>query len=177
MMNDSFDLEMAAEVLRRTPGILRSWLQGLPELWVRGTEGPGTWSPFDVLGHLIHGEKTDWIPRAEWILSGHSEEPFEPFDRFAQFEDSRGKSLENLLDEFEELRRGNLERLGEMSLEESDLALEGTHPEFGKVSLCQLLATWAAHDLSHLAQISRAMAFQLKEEVGPWRKYLGVFRR
>ena len=176
-MTHEFDLALAHQVLSRTPAILRTWLSGLSEEWVTCTEGPDTWSPFDVVGHLIHGERTDWIPRAEQILGGDPDTPFEPYDRMAHFQESRGMALEGLLDEFEVLRSANLERLSGWDLGPAELAKTGIHPEFGTVYLSQLLATWVTHDLSHLAQIARVMAKLHGEAVGPWRKYLSVLNR
>lgn len=175
-MSTEFDLDRGVEILRRTPLVLRAWLSGLPEEWTHANEGRDTWSPFDVVGHLIHGERTDWIPRARQFLGGNADTPFEPFDRFAQFEASRGKSLEELLDTFETLRAENLRTLEELELTESDLDRPGTHPEFGGVTLRQHLATWVVHDLSHLAQVARVMGYQWRVEVGPWRKYLRILR-
>jgi hypothetical protein len=173
-MSESFDFDQGLEILRRTPVLLRAWLAGLPETWTHVNEGLDTWSAYDVVGHLIHGERTDWIPRARHILTGDADTPFQPFDRFAQFEESRGKTLEDLLDAFERLRAGNLEALEGFGLTEADMDLTGTHPAFGRVTLRQLLATWVVHDLTHLAQVARVMASQLRDEVGPWRKYLRV---
>jgi len=176
-MTDEFDLDVALQILRRTPAILRVWLSGLSEEWVNAKEGPDTWSPFDVVGHLIHGERTDWIPRAEHILSSASDTPFEPYDRFAQIQESRGKGLEELMDEFEVFRSANLERLSTLNPGPAELAKTGIHPAFGTVTLSQLLATWVTHDLSHLAQIARVMAKVNSEAVGPWRKYLSILNR
>ncbi|MGD2135773.1 MAG: DinB family protein [Gemmatimonadales bacterium] len=162
------------DILERTPAILRIWLHDLPEPWTTATEGGDTWSAFDVVGHLIHGERTDWMPRAHIILQHGPDRPFEPFDRFAQFETSRGRTLAELLGEFEELRASNLGHLASLAITDDMLTREGTHPEFGRVTLRQLLATWATHDLSHLAQIARVMAKRMGDEVGPWRSYLGV---
>lgn len=173
-MTRSFDPLEGTAILERTPKILRVWLEGLPATWTHANEGPETWSAFDVLGHLIHGEKTDWIPRAEHILAGEGDIPFQPFDRFAQFEASREKTVEDLLEEFQRLREENVRRLRDMKLTGEKLRLEGIHPEFGRVALGQHLATWVAHDLSHLAQIARVMAFQWTDAVGPWRKYLRI---
>ena len=173
-MSESFDFDQGLDILRRTPVLLRTWLTGLPEAWTHLNEGPDTWSAYDVVGHLIHGERTDWIPRAKHILSGNGDTPFQPFDRFAQFEESRGKTLEDLLGAFERLRAESLEVLEGFGLTEQDLDLTGTHPALGQVTLRQLLATWVVHDLTHLAQVARVMAFQWKEEVGPWRKYLRI---
>ena len=173
-MSENFDLDLGLESLRRTPVILRAWLAGLPEGWTQVNEGPDTWSAYDIVGHLIHGERTDWIPRAKHILSGDAHTPFKPFDRFAQFQESQGKTLQDLLGTFERLRAENLEVLQGFRLKEQDLDLEGAHPAFGKVTLRQLLATWVVHDLNHLAQVARVMAFQLKADVGPWSKYLRI---
>ncbi len=169
-----FDLESAQQILRRTPSTLTSLLRDLPEPWVRADEGPGTWSAFDVLGHLIHGEQTDWIPRARTIIEHGASRPFAPFDRFAQFQTGEGKSLNQLLDEFSALRARSLITLEELRLGPDQLRLEGTHPEFGVVTLGQLLSTWVAHDLDHLVQVARVMARCYTEEVGPWRAYLRV---
>ncbi|MFY9225628.1 MAG: DinB family protein [Blastocatellia bacterium] len=171
-----FDLDDATSVLTRTPNVLRAMLQGLPSEWITGNEGENTWSSYDVLGHLIHGERTDWIVRAKTILKEGEEKAFEPFDRFAQFTENQGKSLEELLDIFESLRQENIQTLKEMKLNQQDLTKTGTHPELGKVQLKELLATWVAHDLDHIVQISRTMAKQYKEEVGPWCKYLSVMK-
>jgi hypothetical protein len=170
------DLERAVEVLSRTPGALRALLEGLPDEWTTGNEGGATWSPFDVLGHLIHGEQTDWIPRAKIILEAGEDRPFPPFDRFAQFQASEGKTLGALLDEFEARRARSLEILAALSLGPGDLERTGTHPELGRVTLGQLLATWVVHDLDHIVQVSRTMAKQYGDEVGPWRAYLSVLR-
>jgi hypothetical protein len=172
-----FDLRVAIPVLERTPATLRTLLEGLPSAWTDGNEGPDTWSPFDVVGHLIQGERTDWIPRARMILEEGRSRTFEPFDRFAQFRDSEGKSLAELLDEFEQLRAQSLGTLKGWQLTDAQLSLEGEHPVFGAVTLRQLLATWTAHDVGHLAQISRVMAKQYRDAVGPWRAYLPVMDR
>ena len=169
-----FDLEDALAVLTRTPAVLRALLRDLPPGFVSGDEGPDTWSPYDVVGHLIHGERTDWIPRAKIILEEGEGRAFEPFDRFAQERESRGKSLAQLLDEFEALRAENLEVLRGLDLGPEELALKGRHPDLGTVTLGQLLATWTAHDLGHIAQISRVMAKQYADQVGPWRAYMPV---
>ena len=176
-MAESFVLNEAVRALSVTPAVLRALLTDLPESWLDSNEGPETWSPFDIVGHLIHGEKTDWIPRARHILNGPSEIPFEPFDRFAQFRESRDKSLGALLNEFEDLRRKNLEELASLKLGEADLEMEGKHPEFGVVTLRQLLATWVCHDFSHLGQISRVLAKRHREAVGPWAQYLSILHR
>ena len=177
MTESEFDLAKGMEILRRTPATLNAWLSHLPSDWVHCNEGPDTWSPFDIVGHLIHGEVTDWIPRAKHILAGREEEPFLPFDRTAQFQESRGKGIEELLHEFEELRINSMEDLESFQLGESELGLQGAHPEFGVVTLRQLLATWVTHDLAHLGQIARVMAKQYRGAVGPWRKYLSILDR
>lgn len=168
-----YRIEDAVQVLARTPWALTALLDGLPDAWHQGDEGPSTFSPFEVVGHLLHGERTDWIPRARIILQGE-EGTFEPYDRFAQREESRGKSLEGLLAEFAEAREENLRALAAMELEAPDLDRLGTHPELGKVTLRQLLSAWVVHDLGHLAQIARVMAKQYGDEVGPWRQYMPV---
>ena len=167
-----FSLDDAVPVLRSTPAVLRTWLSELPDCWIEATEGPGTWSPYDIVGHLIHGERTDWMPRAEILLAHGEARPFTPFDRFAQFEESRGKTLLQLLDIFAELRHENLSRLESLELSATHLARRGRHPELGTVTLGQLLSTWVAHDLSHIAQIARVMGRQYTDTVGPWRAYL-----
>ncbi len=170
----TFDLDEAIAVLERTPAVLRAWLSGLPPGWIEADEGPDTWSPFDVVGHLIHGERTDWIPRLRIVLEHGDEGTFDPFDRFAQFELSKGRTLDELLDELAELRRSNLETLRGLGLGAEDLARSSRHPELGGVTLSELLATWAVHDLGHIAQIARVMAKRYGSEVGAWRAYLPV---
>lgn len=172
-----FVLNTGVEVLRRTPATLRAMLTDLPSEWTAATEGPETWSPYDIVGHLIHGERTDWIPRAKIILAQGVNRRFEPYDRFAQFRESKGKSLAQLLDEFEELRADNLMILRDLRLTDAQMALEGEHPAFGVVTMRQLLATWVAHDLGHIAQVARVMAKQYRDAVGPWRQYLPVLDR
>ncbi|HEV8383544.1 MAG TPA: DinB family protein [Candidatus Acidoferrales bacterium] len=172
-----FELEQAVAILRRTPQVLDALLRNLPEPWVAGNEGPDTWSPYDVVGHLIHGEETDWIPRARIILARGESQPFTPFDRFAMFEKSRGKSLAELLDAFTARRRESLDALEDLRLTPEKLALCGTHPEFGRVTLAQLIASWAAHDLSHLVQISRVMCKQYAGAVGPWKEFMPIYSK
>jgi hypothetical protein len=172
-----FDLTAGTAVLSRTPATLRAMLSGLPSEWTDATEGVETWSPYVIVGHLIHGERTDWIPRAGIILEQGPDRRFTPYDRFAQFHESQGKLLSNLLDEFAELRRVNLDTLTAWRLTGAQLALEGVHPEFGPVTLRQLLATWVVHDLGHIAQVARVMAKQYREPIGPWRAYLPIVDR
>ena len=164
-------------MLERTPTVLHAWLAGLPDAWVRADEGPETWSPFHVVGHLIDGEETDWIPRSRIILAGGPNPAFEPFDRFRHLRLNRGKPLIDLLDRFARLRGENVATLEGFRLSDADLAREGLHPELGRVTLRQLLATWVAHDLGHVAQVARVMAKQYAEEVGRWRAYLPVLTR
>lgn len=171
-----FSLTQAQEILSRTPDTLRILLHDLPEPWLKGNEGGDSWSPFDVIGHLIHGEKTDWIPRARIILEHGESRPFDPFDRFAQFEASKGKTIAELLEIFMLLRQENLATLAHMQLTEEQLALTGTHPAFGRVTLAQLLATWVVHDLDHIGQIARVLAKQYTHNVGPWIEYLSILR-
>jgi hypothetical protein len=173
----SFQLSDGIAVLERTPATFRALLAGLPDTWTARNEGPDTFSPFDNLGHLIHGERADWIPRARIILAQGATRRFEPYDRFAQIRESEGKQLAQLLDEFAQLRAGNLATLRGFELTDRELALEGEHPSLGTVTLRQLLATWVAHDLGHIAQTARVMAKQYREAVGPWRQYLPVLDR
>ncbi|MFN7958425.1 MAG: DinB family protein [Holophagaceae bacterium] len=168
-------LDEIVAVLHRTPASLTTLLGGLSDTWVTATEGHHTWSPYDVIGHLIYGERVNWIPRARHILSGDAR-PFEPFDRTAQFAQSRGKQLSELLTTFAELRRDNVAVLLGMNLTKGDLDRVGLHPEFGKVTLAQLLATWAVHDLDHLGQIARTMAKVCTRSVGPWVTYLSILK-
>jgi hypothetical protein len=172
-----FNLEQGIAVLERTPGALRAMLAALPATWTDATEGPETWSPYVIVGHLIHGERTDWIPRAQLILAQGANRRFEPYDRFAQLHESEGKSLDHLLDEFAILRARNVSTLAGWRLTHDQLSLEGEHPEFGTVTLRQLLSTWVAHDLGHVAQTARVMAKQYRDAVGPWRAYLPILDR
>ena len=172
-----FDLATSLPVLERTPGILHAMLDGLPSTWTDATEGGESWSPYVIVGHLIHGERADWIPRAEIILAQRASRRFAPYDRFAQFHESVGKSLADLLREFATQRVDNLTTLRAWHLTEAQLALEGEHPAFGAVTLRQLLATWVAHDLGHVAQIARVMARQHRDAIGPWRAYLPIMDR
>ena len=171
-----FDLEKSLEILERTPDVFISMLQGISSDWTSVNEGGESWSVYDIIGHLIHGEKTDWVPRTDIILSEETDKNFTPFDRFAQFEDSRGKTLGRLLQEFKMLRERNIEQLRSKNITGEDLAQTGIHPAFGEVTLKQLLSTWVVHDLNHIAQICRVMANQYKEEVGPWTVYLKILQ-
>jgi hypothetical protein len=172
-----FDLDLSYGVLERTPSVLRSMLAGLPDAWTRSNEGKETFSPFDVVGHLIDGEETDWIPRARIILAQGPSRRFEPFDGFRHFETNAGRSVEELLDRFAELRAANVATLRGLGIGPQELRLEGEHPALGRVTMEQLLATWVAHDLEHAAQISRVMAKQYARAVGPWREYLPLLTR
>ena len=174
MTDRTFTLAEGMAVLERTPRVLDALLRDLPEPWTQADEGPGTWSPYEVLGHLVHGERTDWIPRARIILSRGPDLRFAPFDRFAQQRATPGASLNALLDAFATIRQESLAELRGWRLGDAELALTGIHPEFGPVTLRQLLATWVAHDLGHLVQVSRVMARRYEGAVGPWSKYLSV---
>ena len=172
-----FQIDQAIEILERTPSVLEVLLLGISDEWISNNEGPETWSPYDIMGHLIHGEKTDWIPRMRIILSDNADKNFEPFDRFAQFRDSKGKSLKDLMDEFKKLRAENIAILREKKIRASELSKTGIHPKFGKVTLRQLLAAWVVHDLGHIAQTARVMAKQYKVESGPWIEFLPILTR
>jgi hypothetical protein len=172
----SFNLDHSMQVLERTPRALDALLSGLDDAWTMKNEGGETWSAYDVVGHLIHGERTDWIPRLDIILSDGPDKRFKPFDRFAQFQESTGKSLRQLLDEFAGARADSVRQLRGRRLTESDLDRTGIHPKFGTVTARQLLATWVAHDLDHLMQISRVIAHQIGDEVGPWVEFLRIVR-
>jgi DinB family protein len=171
-----FRLDEALPILRRTPAVLRALLRDAPDSWSRGTEGAGTWSPFDVVGHLIHADRTNWIPRVEHMLRHADAAPFPVFDRDAMFEQFRGRSLPELLDTFESVRAGALDRLTELGVTDADLSRPGLHPDLGPVTLGQHLATWVAHDFDHLGQVVRVMAKQYSEAVGPWRQYLSILK-
>lgn len=172
-----FDLRENLDLLARTPSVLDALLRGTSASWHGVDEGQGTWSAFVVVGHLVHGEETDWVPRARIVLEHGEARPFESFDRFAQLERFAGWELDRLLDRFSELRRENLETVRSWNLTDDQLALRGRHPELGPVTLRELLATWAVHDLNHLVQISRVLAKRHADEVGPWRAYLSVLNR
>jgi len=170
-----FELKKALEILERTPRVVRAMLDGVSDKWTSG--GSETdWSPFDIVGHLIHGELTDWIPRAEIILAQGENRRFVPFDRLAQFELSKGKTLAVLLDEFEETRRDSLQALRKWDLSDGQLQLKGVHPEFGDVSLAELIAAWVTHDLSHISQMAVFMARKYTDAVGPWREYMSILK-
>ncbi len=173
----NFDLAASIAVLERTPSTLRAMLGGLAHEWIDCDEGPDTWSPYVIVGHLVHGERADWIPRVKVILAQESNRRFTEFDRFAQFRESEGKSLSQLLDEFASLRDANLATLASWHLTDRQMNLEGEHPNFGLVTLQQLLATWVVHDLGHIAQVARVMAKQYRTAIGPWRAYLPVVDR
>ncbi len=169
-----FELSDALSVLSRSPEVVEALLADLPDDWARSDDGPGTWSAFDVLGHLIHGERADWMPRARRILREGAEVPFDPVDREAQFQESRGRSVRELLSEFKHLRVANLRELDEMHLQAGDLARRGRHPALGEVTMGQLLATWVAHDLNHIGQMVEVLSRQYRVAVGPWRQYLAI---
>lgn len=175
MKQSEFNLNDAVAVLERTPAGFTAMLDGLPETWTQATEGEGTWAPYDVIGHLIHGERTDWIPRARHILAGDPR-PFVSFDRTAQFTESQGQTLNELLQTFADLRRENVATLRELKLTDADLDRRGLHPELGEVTLRQLLATWVVHDLDHVGQIARTMAKAYTNATGPWVEYLSILR-
>jgi hypothetical protein len=169
-----FGIQKSIEILERTPAVLNVLLSGLNDEWIINNEGPETFSPYDVIGHLIHGEKTDWVVRTKIILEPGLSKPFTPWDRFAQFENSKGKTLQQLLEEFESLRKENLVWLQSLDLPENDLDKKGVHPALGEVTLRNLLATWVVHDLTHIAQITRVMAKQYKEQIGPWTEFFRI---
>lgn len=175
MASEDLRLEEAVAILERTPSAVGALLDGVPETFVRATEGEGTWSPYDVVGHLVSGERTDWMERARHILSGDPR-PFTPFNRTAMFDEREGKSLVELLATFAELRGRNLAELRELKLGAGDLVRTGRHPDFGEVTLGQLLAAWVVHDLDHVAQIARTMAKVYADAVGPWAAYLSILR-
>ena len=171
-MTQNLDATMA--LLARTPAVLDAWLRGLSDAWTRGTEGADTWSPVDIVGHLIDGERHDWIPRARMILEFGEGKTFEPFERGGHVRETAGRTLPQLLDEFARTRAASLEQLRALNLQPADLDRRGRHPAFGPVTLSQLLATWVAHDLTHIHQLSRTLASQYRDAVGPWTAYLGV---
>jgi DinB superfamily len=170
------DLKDTVSLLTRTPAALNALLRDLPEVWTSRNEGENTWNVFDVVGHLIHGERTDWMPRVSMVMELGETQPFAPFDRLGMVREIQGKSMGQLLDEFARLRSVNLGLLRDLNLQPADLQRRGRHPALGVVTLSELLATWATHDLTHLHQISRVMAHQYREAVGPWSAYLGVLK-
>jgi hypothetical protein len=172
----SHNLDDTIALLSRTPATLNSLLRDQPEIWTLRNEGDGTWTTFEVVGHLVHGERADWMPRLNCVLQHGEARAFEPFDRWAQDRESKGKSLPQLLDEFAQLRSENLDALRSLNLQPQDLERRGQHPSLGTVTMSQLLATWAAHDMTHLHQVARIMAYQYREAVGPWSRYLGVLK-
>ncbi len=172
-----FSIHQSIEILERTPIVLQNLLQGLSAEWTSNNQGGETWSAYDVIGHLIHGDKTDWLTRAELILSDNAEKQFQPFDRFAQFENSKGKTLKQLLSDFAEVRNANIKRLKSLNITERDLKKTGVHPTFGEVTLSQLLSTWIVHDLDHISQIARVLAKQYKNEVGRWIEFLKILKQ
>ena len=172
-----YTVQHGIEILERTPKILESFLKDLSDDWIMCNEGPDTWTAFDIVGHLIHGERTDWTQRLKIILSDDPDKTFTPFDRFAQFESSKGKSMHDLIEEFKKLRSENLNFFKSLKIQQDQFNLKAIHPSLGEVTLKELLASWVAHDLGHIAQISRVMAKQYKDEVGPWNEYLTVLHR
>ena len=171
-----FQIKQAVEILSQTPATVKSLLGNLSDDWIKNDTNSENWNPFDIVGHLIHGEETDWIPRAEIILAQNENPTFVAFDRFAQFEKSNGKTLDELLETFAALRAKNLARLNEMNLTEEKLKLKGIHPELGEVTLEQLLATWAVHDLTHIKQIVTVLAQKYADNVGVWKQYLSILQ-
>ena len=172
-----FDLTNSITILEKTPKILESYLSGLSKDWLKNNEGENTWSPYDIIGHLIFGEKTDWIIRTKIILNQSENKTFEPFDRFAQLKENQNKPISELIAEFKSLRKSNLQELKFLNITAKDLELKGIHPELGEVTLEQLLAAWVVHDLGHIAQISRVMSKQYEANVGPWKAYLGILKK
>jgi hypothetical protein len=171
-----FSLTETIAILTRTPAALNALLRGLPDIWVRRNEGKDTWSAFDIVGHLVVADRTDWMPRVRILLENGEARPFDPFDRFAQSKERQDKPLEELLDDFARLRSESLVALEALNLQPQDLTRRGKHPVLGAVTLSELLAAWAVHDLNHLHQLSRVMAHQYRDEVGPWKIYLGVLQ-
>ena len=172
-----YQFDQAVEILRRTPATLTLFLRGMPEAWTRSNEGPDTWSVYDIVGHLLHGEATDWIERTRMILEHGEERPFDSFKRTAMFEKYAGQSLDQLLEAFAQARAKNLETLSELRITPEKLALKGLHPALGTVTLSHLLATWVVHDLNHIGQIVEVMSRQYAEAVGPWIAYLAILTR
>lgn len=173
-MPNEFSLSEVVAILSRTPATLDALLRGLPDNWVRSTEGENTWSAYDIVGHLIFADRTDWTPRARILLEHGEARPFDPFDRFAQLKEPQDRPLDRLLDDFARLRKENLVALEALNLSDGDFSRRGKHPALGSVTLSELLATWAVHDLNHLHQLARVMAHRYRDAVGPWNAYLGV---
>jgi DinB superfamily len=169
-----YTVEQAIEILERTPAVLTALLAGLSDDWVMNNEGPETFSPYDVVGHLIHGEKTDWTARAKMILEFGNTKTFERWNRVAMYEESKDKSLQQLLTEFAAIRKENIIWFTSLQLTETDLDKKGMHPVLGDVTLRHLLSTWVVHDLTHIAQITRVMAKQYKDEMGPWPEFFRI---
>jgi uncharacterized damage-inducible protein DinB len=174
--SSKFSLTESVALLTRTPATLNALLRGLPATWTHNNEGKDTWSAFDIVGHLISADRSDWMPRVRNILENGETLPFKPFDRLAQKKESQGKSLEQLLDDFAQVRDETLTALQSLNLQAADFAQRGKHPSLGTVTLSELLATWAVHDLTHLHQLSRVMAYQYRDAVGPWSAFLGVLK-
>ncbi len=172
-----YNVAEGTEVLRTTPGVLRAMLADLSKPWIMSNYGKDTFSPFDVVGHMIHGERTDWVPRAKIILEHGDTRPFDKFDRYAMYEASKGKSIGDLLDEFASLRAANLGIFEAMKITQEQFELRGVHPALGEVTLGNLLSMWVVHDLNHIGQIAKAMAFQYGDEVGPWVAHLSILPR
>ena len=170
----NFSLEKSYEVLERTPIVLKTLLDNLSDEWVMNSEGPDTFSPYDVIGHLLHGEKTDWTARTKMILESGTSKSFVSWDRFAMYEESKGKTMRLLLDEFDLARKENMEWLKSLNLKEKDFDKKGLHPKLGEVTLRNLLSTWVVHDLTHIAQITRVMAKQYKSEMGTWPEFFRI---
>lgn len=172
----SFDLERSLQVLERTPAVISVLLLDLDDFWTASRSDESDWEPFDIVGHLIHGEKTDWMPRARQILSASEDKTFSPFDRVAQFELSAGRPLASLIDEFSQLRSANLAELRDWHLGADQLGMLGNHPELGPVTLMELISTWVVHDLNHIRQVCERLAMKYRSEVGPWRAYLSILK-
>lgn len=173
----TFEIDKATQILSRTPQVIEALLKGISDDWLMNNEGENTWSAYEIVGHLIHGEMTDWIPRAKIILSNSPNKTFEPFDRFAQQRQGKARAMTDLLEEFKKLRTKNIKELLSFKIDEKTLKKKGIHPELGEVNLKELLSTWVVHDLGHISQISRVMSKQYKDEVGPWKEYLGILKK
>jgi len=169
-----YDIAKSLEILERTPSVLTSLLSGIDDEWIMNNEGPDTFSPYDVIGHLVYGEKTDWPVRVKIILDHGTSKSFDPFERFAMYEESKGKTIQQLLYEFEEIRKHNIIWVRSLDLQEPDYDKKGMHPKLGEVTLRNLLAAWIVHDLTHIAQITRVMAKQYKTEIGPWVEFFRI---